>query len=494
MLQISNLSLSFGKQVLFDEAEIKMGNRERVGLVGLNGSGKTTLFKMLTGEMEAEDGHIKFPKNYSIGYLKQHLGFTEKTVLEEACLGLKEDDIHNVWKAEKILSGLGFSQEDFDRSPAEFSGGYQVRLNLAKVLVNEPDLLLLDEPTNYLDIISIRWLTKFLKKWPHELIIITHDRAIMNSVTTHTMLIHRQKIKKIPGDTVKLYEQIASEEELYERTVVNEQKSRKKTEEFINRFRAKASLATMVQSRVKALEKRGVKKELSKIQSLDFEFKAAPFNSKQLMRVNNVSFGYTPEQKLIDKLSVSIQHDDRIAIIGKNGKGKSTLLRMLAGHLEPTEGEITCHPNCSRGYFGQTNIEQLSPERTIEQELETTRSGLTHSEVRGAAGAMMFSGGLALKKISVLSGGEKSRVSLAKILLTPTNFLLLDEPTNHLDMESCDSLMAAIDSFSGAAVIVTHNELLLHHFAKRLIVFNAGEAFLFEGTYQSFLKTIGWEE
>jgi len=494
MLQITNLTLSFGTQKVFDEAQFKIGKKERVGLVGRNGSGKTTLFKLLTGEIETEDDSISLPKNYSIGYLKQHLGFTEDTVLEEACLGLREEDYGQEWKAEKILFGIGFTEEDLYRSPLEFSGGYQVRLNLAKVLLSEPDLLLLDEPTNYLDIVSIRWLTGFLKKWPHELIIITHDRAIMNSVTTHTMLLHRQKIKKIKGDTVKLYEQVAEEEEIYERTMVNEQKSRKKTEIFINRFRAKANLASLVQSRIKELERKGVKEKLSKIQTLDFRFNSAEFKAKNLMKVDNISFGYTPELKLINKLSITIHKDDRIGIIGKNGKGKSTLLRLLAGKLEPNEGTISYHDNCSRGYFGQTNIEQLSPNSSILEELESTRGNLTNSEVRSTAGAMLFSGGLALKKISLLSGGEKSRVSLGKILLTPTNFLLLDEPTNHLDMESCDSLLAAMDDFSGAVAIVTHNELLLHHLAKRLIIFNDNKVFLFDGTYQMFLKTIGWKD
>lgn len=493
MLQIIDLEHSFGPVKLFDKAQLNIGNKERVGLIGRNGSGKTTLFKLLTGELEQDSGSITLSRGYTIGYLKQHLGFTQDTVLEEACLGLREDDIYNTWKVEKILSGLGFSEDDFYASPAEFSGGYQVRLNLAKILVSEPNLLLLDEPSNYLDIVSVRWLTDFLKKWPHELIMITHDRALMNSVTTHTIAVHRQKIEKIKGDTVKLYEQIAVQEDVYERSRANEAKARKKAEVFINRFRAKANLATLVQSRVKALDKMGVKDELARIQNLDFKFKPKTFNAKNLMKVENVSFGYHPDLKLIKDLSLIIEKNDRIAIVGKNGKGKSTLLRLLAGELQPDDGKISMHDNTVRGYFGQTNIERLSHDSTIEEEMDSTRNGLAHSEVRGACGAMMFSGDLALKKISVLSGGEKSRVSLGKILLTPTNLLLLDEPTNHLDMESCDSLIAAIDTFPGAVAIVTHSELFLHHIAKRFIVFRDDKVFLFEGSYQEFLKKIGWD-
>jgi ATP-binding cassette subfamily F protein 3 len=218
MLQINDLSLSFDGQPLLKGVSFNIHSGERIGLVGRNGSGKTTIFKLITGEIHPDEGRIILPKNYSVGYLKQHLQFNEATVLEEACLGLRADERDQVWKAEKILTGLGFSEEELYKSPAEFSGGFQVRLNLAKVLLAEPHLLLLDEPTNYLDIVSIRWLARFLQRWRNELMIITHDRDFMNSVTTHTLGIHRQKAKKIEGDTAKLFEQIAVEEDVYENT------------------------------------------------------------------------------------------------------------------------------------------------------------------------------------------------------------------------------------------------------------------------------------
>ncbi len=493
MLQINDVSLSFGDQELLDNISFNINSGERVGLVGRNGSGKTTIFKLITGEMKPESGKIVMPRNYTIGYVQQHLKFTEPTIRQEACLGLKEEEKDEVWKAEKILSGLGFSNEDFDRSPQEVSGGYQVRLNLAKVLISEPHLLLLDEPTNYLDILSIRWLTMFLRRWENELMIITHDRNVMNSITTHTIAIHRKKIKKIEGDTIKMYEQIATEEEVYERSRQKEEKVRQKTQEFIDRFRAQAARASLVQSRIKALEKMGKKEELASITELGFRFNAADFHSQYMMQVKDISFGYEPSRTLISHLSIDIGSTDRICVIGKNGKGKSTLLRLLQGELIPNAGAITSHPNCRRGYFGQTNIERLDPELTIDQELVRTNPDLKYSQIRATCGAMMFSGDLALKRISVLSGGEKSRVSLGKILLTPTNMLLLDEPTNHLDIESCDSLIAAIDEFPGAVVIVTHDELFLHHLANRLIVFNDDKVFIFEGTYQEFLDKVGWE-
>ena len=494
MLRVSNLSLSFGAQEIFEDISFTMNHRERIGLVGRNGSGKTTLLKLIIGELSPDSGEITHPKDYIIGHVQQHLHFKEKTILDEACLGLRPEDKDNVWKAEKILTGLGFSPQEFERSPAEYSGGFQIRLHLAKTLIAEPNLLLLDEPTNYLDIVSIRWLVAFLNKWPGELIIITHDRAIMNSITTHTMALHRQKIKKIEGDTVKLYAQIAAEEDIYERTRIREARERAKTEEFINRFRAQANRASLVQSRIKALEKQGEKEALKNIQELGFSFTAAPFRAHQMMRIENLDFGYTPDNLLIKKLSLEIHAGERICVIGKNGKGKSTLLRLLQGELQPTHGKIFYHQHCQRGYFGQTNIERLDPDNTIEAELATVNPELKYTAIRNTAGAMMFSGDMALKKISVLSGGEKSRVSLGKILLTPTNLLLLDEPTNHLDSESCDSLIAALDNFPGTMVIVTHNELFLHHLATRLIVFKDDQVFVCEGSYQDFLDKVGWGE
>jgi len=494
MIQISNVSLTFGAQEIFDNISFNINDRERIGMVGRNGSGKSTLFKMLLNQLEADEGDIIFPNHYSIGHVEQHLKFTQDTILEEGCLGLKPDEQHEEWKVEKILTGLGFSQDDLYRHPSEFSGGYQVRLNLTKALVAEPNLLLLDEPTNYLDIVSIRWLTTFLRQWENELIIITHDRNVMDTITTHSMAIHRNQVKKIEGNTEKLYDQIAIEEEVYERSRVNEAKKRKETEQFIERFRAKATLAKMVQSRVKALDRQGKKEQLAQIQNLVFKFKEADFKTKIMMQIEALDFGYNPGQKLIEDLSLEIEKGDRICIIGKNGKGKSTLLKLLTGDLEPDSGKLRINPNCHLGYFGQTNIERLTAANTVEEELTKTRDDLSRGEIRAICGAMMFSGDSALKKISILSGGEKSRVSLGKILLSPTNLLLLDEPTNHLDMESCDSLIAAIDCFSGAAIIVTHNELFLHHLATKLIVFNNNEVTVFNGSYQDFLDNVGWED
>ncbi|MGD9808468.1 MAG: ATP-binding cassette domain-containing protein [Deferribacterales bacterium] len=494
MISVENLSKAYGARDLFKDITFRINKGEKVGLVGRNGHGKTTLMRIITGEQEQDGGNINMPKNYRIGYLKQQLDFTKPTALEEASLGLPEDEQDQTWRAEKILSGLGFSDADMYKKPTEFSGGYQVRLNLVKLLLSEPDLLMLDEPTNYLDITSIRWLEDFLAKWKGELILITHDRSFMDSVVTHTLGIHRQKVKKIAGSTDKFYEQLATEEEIYEKTRQNEEQKRKEMELFVTRFKSKASLASRAQSRVKALEKMGKMEKLAEIEDLEFRFNYSEIKAKELLSAKGLSFGYEEGKQLIKDFSITIGSNEKICIIGKNGKGKTTLLKLLCGMMQPNKGEVSAHSNLKAGIYEQTNVLRLGAQNTIEQELINTDTVVDRQRARDAAGTMMFSGDDALKKISVLSGGEKSRVMLAKTILQPANILFLDEPTNHLDMQSCDSLLAAIDEFKGTVVMVTHNEMFLNLIADRLIVFRNNNVELYEGTYDEFLKKVGWQE
>jgi ATP-binding cassette, subfamily F, member 3 len=498
MITIENLSKSYGAQKLFDNINFKINPREHIGLVGRNGHGKTTLFRMIIGDEHPDDGAVVIPKHYRIGYVKQEIDFAEGTVLNECMRGLHHEESDHSWKAEKILSGLGFSLADFERHPSEFSGGYQVRLNLAKVLVSEPNMLLLDEPTNYLDIMSIRWIERFLLSWPGELLLISHDRSFMDKLVTHTVGIHRKKTRKIEGNTEKFYSQIARDEEIYEKTRVNDERKRKDIEQFVTRFRAKARLAGLVQSRVKALEKKEKQEKLENIKDLDFYFNYASFNAKQIMSIDSISFSYgsdksNPDKDLINNFSLTIGARDRICVVGKNGKGKTTLLRLVAGDLKPSHGEIIYHPNAKPGFFVQTNVETLADKRTVEEEIFSSNPDVERQQARNICGALMFEGDDALKKIEVLSGGEKSRVMLGKLLIAPVNLLLLDEPTNHLDMESCDALLAAIDNFDGAVIVVTHNEMFLHALAERLVVFQNGVS-IFEGSYQDFLDRKGWED
>ena len=494
MIQAKNLSKHFGAQDLFDHASFQLGNRERVGLVGRNGSGKSTLFKLILGELSPDGGEISIPKGYRLGALEQHIHFTKPTVLEECVQVLNPDD-YLEHEAEKILFGLGFSDEDMQKDPKSFSGGYQIRINLTKVLLQSPNLLLLDEPTNYLDIVSVRWLKGFLKNFPGEIMLITHDREFMDDVVTHTMGLHRQQLKKIKGDTAKFYEQIMQDEEMYEKTRENLDKKRKEMEAFVERFKATASKAAQAQSRMKALQKMSSMDKLADVDSLGFRFRFIECPGKQIAEIKHLSFSYDgkKENALFHNLTFSIGREDRIGIIGKNGKGKSTLLNVIGRVLDPINGSVSFHPSAKVGHFGQTNINRLSMENTIAEEIQAENSELTISGVRNICGTMMFEGDLAKKKIKVLSGGERARVLLGKILARPANLLLLDEPTNHLDMESIESLTDEIGNFPGAVVIVTHSELMLRNLATKLIIFHNGNAEFFNGNYDDFLEKIGWE-
>jgi ATP-binding cassette, subfamily F, member 3 len=494
MISVENLSKRFGDHILFETVAFQLNPRERLGLVGRNGHGKTTLFRIISGEEEPDEGFVNIPKAYRIVHVRQAIDFSQETVLNEAAAGLPSHERDQIWRAEKILAGLGFSEKDMQRHPEEFSGGYQVRLNLAKALVAEPDLILLDEPTNYLDITSIRWVERFFLTWPRELMLITHDRSFMDSIVTHTMGIHRQKLRKISGGTDKYYVQIAQDEEVYEKTRVNDERRRKDIELFITRFRAKARLANMVQSRIKTLQKMEKHEKLEKIKTLGFSFRSRPFPGRQMLAAQKLSFTYHNPTPLIRSFSLTIAKNDRICIVGRNGRGKTTLLRLLDGSLRPQAGKINYNPNVTIGSFEQTNLKTLVDDRTVEEELLYANPNISRQAARNICGAMMFEGDDALKKIGVLSGGEKSRVMLGKLLATPVNLLLLDEPTNHLDMESCDALLAALDNFEGAVVMVTHNEMFLHALARRLVVFQSEGIEIFDGSYQRFLEKGGWQE
>ncbi|MDR3307261.1 MAG: ATP-binding cassette domain-containing protein [Endomicrobium sp.] len=493
MIKITNLNKAFGSRTLFDNLNLNINSKERIGLVGRNGHGKTTLLKMILGKMKYDLGSISMPKNYKLGYLEQHINFTQDTVLNEACLALPEEEKDSSWKAEKILSGLGFSASDMFKNPSEFSGGYKIRINLAKVLLSDADMLMLDEPNNYLDIVAIRWLSGFLRSWKGELMLITHDRSFMDSVITHCAAIHRTKARKIEGNTQKLYEQIEKEEEIYEKTRLNVEKRIKQTELFIRRFRAKARLAGMVQSRLKTIEKQDNLEKLDEVKTLGFSFSGLEFHAAKMLGVRNLAFGYDPDKLLISKLSFDVLKNERICVIGKNGKGKSTLLKLIAERLAPCDGSIKKRPDLKTAYFVQSDSANLNPQKTVFEEILASDKCLPQ-KARNIAGSMMFSGDDALKKIEVLSGGEKSRVLLGKILANPCHLLLLDEPTNHLDMQSCEGLIDAINKFRGSVVMVTHNEEMLRSIATKLIIFDRDKVSVFDGAYQDFLEKTGWED
>lgn len=494
MIQISNISKSFSGNELFSNLNFRLNQGNRVGLVGRNGSGKSTLFKIILGEEHFDSGEVSIPKGYKIGALRQHLHFSEDTITKEVALSLGDDEKYDLYKVEKILFGLGFSHEDLQKSPHDFSGGYQIRLNLAKLLITNPNLLLLDEPTNYLDILSLRWLRSFLNNFEGEVILITHDRDFMDSVTTHTMGIIRKNLNIIEGNSHKFYAQLIANDELYEKERLSQERKRKELEDFIAKNKVRASTAALAQSKMKLLEKMDEIDELAYDDSLQFDFNYAPTPAKILLEAKNLSFGYTPEKILFKNISFTLQKGECLAIIGKNGKGKSTLLNTIAGELVALNGEINMHQSTSFAHFGQTNINRLNPKNTIIEEIYSANPKMPYANVRAICGAMMFSKDNAEKKISLLSGGEKSRVMLGQILARNVNLLFLDEPTNHLDMESIESLIEALQRFEGSVIIVTHSEELLRRVANRLIIFSKDDAQSFDGTYDEFLEKIGWDE
>jgi len=494
MIQFDRVSLSFSGHTLFEEATFTLQKGERCGLIGRNGSGKSTLFRMINYEIEPDQGKISLPKGYRIGFLKQHIHFTESSLLKEAATALPPQDKDHLYKAEKILFGLGFTEMDLEVHPSQFSGGFHLRLHLAKVLIAEPNCLLLDEPTNYLDIVSIRWLTQFLSKWAGEFILISHDRDFMDSVTTHTLGIHRQKLRKMKGSSLDFYQQILQEEEVHEKTRIKLEKKKATVQAFVDRFGAKATKAAQAQSKIKMLSREPVLEKLNALSSLSFSFHEAPFPGKRLLSAQNLSFSFT-DKPLISHLSLEIGKKDRIAFIGKNGKGKTTLLQLIGSDLKPQEGIIELSDHTRIGYFGQTHVDRLKGEHTIVQEISEANPFLNDTQVKAIAGLMMFSGELAEKKIHMLSGGERSRVLLGKIVAKPCNLLLLDEPTHHLDIESIEALIDALEDFAGAIVIVTHSELILRRLAlDKMVICEAAKQTLFEGNYDEFLEKKGWEE
>jgi len=494
MIELSNISKNFASQELFKKLNLKLNAGNRLGLVGRNGSGKSTLFKLILGEQSADDGDVIIPKNYKIGTLKQHLEFHEDTLREEAALALEEDMKYDVYRVEKILFGLGFNQDDLEKNPLSFSGGFQIRINLAKLLVTQPNLLLLDEPTNYLDIVSLRWLKSFLISFEGEVVLITHNRDFMDGVCTHTAGIVRKKLDTIQGNTHKFYAQLTANDELHAKQKIAQDKKVKELEEFIAKNKARASTASLAQSKVKQLEKMQLLDDLNFDSNLSFDFNFKDTPAKIMLDTKDLSFGYSQDNILFKNISFTLKKGECLGIIGKNGKGKSTLLNVLAGELKQLSGEVSSHPSVDFAHFGQTNIARLHPQNSVTDEIHSANTKLSTQVIRSISGAMMFSGDMADKKVSLLSGGEKSRVMLGQILARNVNLLFLDEPTNHLDIDSIEALTKAIKNFEGGVIIVTHSEELLRRVCDRLIIFAKNSAEYFDGSYDEFLQKIGWEE
>jgi ATP-binding cassette subfamily F protein 3 len=500
MLQLDKITLYFGDRPLFDEISATINHGERIGLVGPNGAGKSTLLKIIAGEQEADSGSVNMSNSATVGYLPQdgvdpdpeltvyqevEQAFSEilslrekqeqlqhqldaldpesaehKQTLDE--FGQVQHQLENIGSytlqadIERVLMGLGFNENDFSRSTTEFSGGWLMRIALAKLLLRQPTYLLLDEPTNHLDIESLQWIESFLKNYDGTVIIVSHDRAFLDSVTKRTLALRRGNLDDYAGNFSFYEKKYAEEQELLKKQYENQQKERKQTQEFIDRFRYKATKAKQVQSRIKQLEKME-EIELDEEQSeISFRFPPAERSGQVVLKLRDLVKKYD-DNTVFNGIDYEIERGDKIAVVGPNGAGKSTLIRILAG-IEPiTSGKREIGYNVTPGYFAQHQADELNPKNNALEEMRLAGSGENDTRLRTILGCFLFVGDDVFKKVGVLSGGEKSRVALAKMLLNSGNFLIFDEPTNHLDMQSKNILQQALQQYEGTLMIVSHD-------------------------------------
>ncbi len=514
MISVENISLQFVGRPIFDGVSFLISPGEKIGLVGKNGAGKSTLLKIILGQQQTDSGNVSKPGDLTIGYLPQQLKLTSnQTVFEEAknaflpLLTLQAEidamghemasrtdyDSESYLKLldrfnekseryqilggqnmeaeiEKILMGLGFERTDFPRHLSEFSGGWRMRVELAKILLQQPDVLLLDEPTNHLDIESIQWLEDFLKTFKGALVLISHDRAFLDAVTTRTMEITLSKVHDYDAPFSKYVEQRRERREQQLAAYQNQQKMIEDTEKFIERFRYKATKAVQVQSRIKQLEKLDrIEVEEEDRAAINIRFPEGPRAGSITVEAENLSKRYG-DHLVLHNIDFEIERGERIAFIGRNGEGKTTLSKIIVGDLDYT-GKLKLGNNVNIGYFAQNQDELLDGKKTVFETLDDIAVGDIRTKIRDILGAFMFSGEDADKKVSVLSGGEKSRLAMAKLLLEPYNLLVLDEPTNHLDIQSKDILKQALMNFTGTIILVSHDREFLNNLTHRIYEF-----------------------
>jgi len=531
MLYISGLTIHFAGRYLFDNVTFSVSPKDRIGLVGRNGTGKTTLLKLIAGLEQPESGTISRPNDYTIGYLPQEGSSQSKlSVFEEASSALgkfkalensieelssliasrtdyeskeyhelvvrladENDYLHSLGGGaveadiEKVLLGLGFKRTEIHKPVKEFSGGWQMRVELAKILLQKPHCILLDEPTNHLDIESIAWVENFLKNYENSVVIVSHDKNFLNTVTNRTIEISGGKIFDMNVKYSEFIEYRAEQIRSQMVTYKAQQKQIKDTERFIERFRSKATLASRVQSRIKALEKLElVEVDEEDYSSIHFSFPEAPRSSRVVVEAVSLSKRYG-DNLVLDKIDFALERGEKVAFVGKNGEGKSTLSRIIAG-LEKFDGMLTIGSNVALGYFDQHEANLLDGSQTVFELIDAAATGDMRTRVRSLLGAFLFSGDSVYKKIKVLSGGEKSRLSIARLLLQPINLLILDEPTNHLDMVSKEVLKDALINYNGSLILVSHDRDFLHGLTTRTIYFKDRNIVDYPGDIYEFLE------
>ena len=524
MISIDNITVEFGGNTLFENVSFLIKEKEKIALIGRNGAGKTTLLKLIAGEMSPTRGNISRPKNLTIGYLPQHIKVNDsKTVREETLTAFENifaireniatltaelnerDDFHTAEygklieelgyqnerlqmfdsdsieaETEKTLMGLGFRRTDFERRTSEFSGGWRMRIELAKILLRKPDLLLLDEPTNHLDIESINWLESFLKNSKSALLLVSHDKAFVDAVTTRTIEISLGKIYDYKANYSRYLELRAIDRENQIRAYENQQKLIADTQDFINRFRYKPTKAVQVQSRIKMLEKlEPIQIEEVDNSRLNLRFPPPPHSGTISLDIENLTKAYG-EHTVLQNIDMQIRRGEKIAFVGKNGEGKTTLVKCIVGDLD-FMGTLRLGHNVKVGYFAQNQAATLDDSKTVFQTVDDIAMGDIRTKLRNILGAFMFGGDDIDKRVAVLSGGERSRLAMIKLLMSPVNMLILDEPTNHLDISTKNVLKDAIRQFPSSAIIVSHDRDFLdglvdkvYEFADKRIIEHIG--------------------
>ena len=539
MISFNKISKQYGKQILFVDASFQLNPGEKCGLVGPNGSGKTTLFRMIVGEESVDDGDVSVPKKLTIGYFRQDIEEMEgRPVIDEAIAGsgrlgdlhhelndlqnamsdpARADDMDAILarfgevqeeydhlggyalesQAREVLHGLGFDDERIDGDVGALSGGWKMRVAMARVLLGRPDVLLMDEPTNHLDIESIVWLENFLKNVPAALLMTSHDRDFMNRIVTKIAEIDDGEITSYSGNYDFYERERGLREANREAAFARQQAMFAKEQRFIERFKTHAAKAAQVQSRVKALDK--IEKiELPKRREVvKFDFRQPPRSGDDVASMKGLRKAYG-SRVIYDNFSMTISRGERWCVMGRNGAGKTTLLRMLAGALEPDAGEVKLGASLKMGYFAQQSLQLLNPDLTIWEQMQNDFPGETVGALRSLLGAFQFSGDDIEKKIRSLSGGERSRLVIARMLLYPPNFLVLDEPTNHLDLATKDMLIASLKDFEGTMIFVSHDRAFLRGLSNRVIELGGesgkdAQPFIYPGSYVEYVARTGHE-
>src|SRR5882724_1941396 len=524
MLTLSGITKAYGDRVLFADATLQVNRDDRIGLVGPNGAGKTTLFSIILNEESPDEGKIMLERGVSFGYLPQeNAPAGDETVIELATAIKPEyvklrrilkaweadhptealhpedvhDDVHDRFnelggyrleaKARQILAGLSFRQKDFDRPAREMSGGWVMRAHLARLLTQEPDLLLLDEPTNHLDLEALLWFQDYLKAYPGAILVISHDREFLNQLVGSIVEIRQRKLIRFLGNYDDYLHQREAHQEQLLAAFKHQEREIGRLMEFVNRFRAKNTKASQAQSKLKQIERmEKIEAPVDDQPKLDFQFPQPQRSGHRVIKLEAIDHAYG-DNVVYRGMSFQAERGQRVVLVGPNGAGKSTLLKILAGIVTPQAGTRTLGHNVKAGYYSQYRVDMLNPAHTVLEEAFDTPQRITEQFVRTLLGCFLFRGDDVFKQVSVLSGGEKSRLALVKLLLDPPNLLLMDEPTTHLDLSSIDALAYALDQFEGTLIFISHDVYFIRALANRVVHVNGGQLTNYPGDYQYYL-------